>query len=133
MRDYTKLRAFELADEIAILTYRETKNFPKGEMYGLTSQMRRAAVSVPSNIVEGCSRESQGEFLRFLEIAFSSLRELHYQFSLSKRLGYLRENNFAGCELKLIESEKVLGALIRSLRSPNRLQSKQPESLRNWI
>ncbi|MFV1977436.1 MAG: hypothetical protein ACC651_16965 [Candidatus Scalindua sp.] len=52
---------------------------------------------------------------------------MHYQFGLSKRLGYLHENNFAGCELKLVESEKVLGALIRSLRSPNRLQSKQPE------
>jgi len=76
MRDHTKLRAFVLADEVAIFTYRETKNFPKDEIYGLTSQMRRAAVSVPSNIVEGCSRESQSEFLRFLEIAFSSLREL---------------------------------------------------------
>jgi len=73
MRDHTKLRAFELADEVAILTYRETRNFPKDEMYGLTSQMRRAAVSVPSNIVEGCARESQSEYLRFLEIAFASL------------------------------------------------------------
>jgi len=82
MRDHKKLRAFELADEVAILTYRETRNFPKDEMYGLTSQMRRSAVSVPSNIVEGCARESQTEFLRFLEIAFASLRELHYQSSL---------------------------------------------------
>ncbi|MDI6725424.1 MAG: four helix bundle protein [Smithellaceae bacterium] len=87
MRDHTKLRAFELADEVAILTYRETRNFPKDEMYGLTSQMRRAAVSVPANIVEGCARESQIAFLRFLEIAFASLRELHYQFGLSKRFG----------------------------------------------
>jgi four helix bundle protein len=59
MRDHTKLRAFELADEVAILTYSETRNFPKDEMYALTSQMRRSAVSVPSNIVEGCARESQ--------------------------------------------------------------------------
>ena len=64
MREHTKLRAFELADEVAIPAYRETRNFPKDEMYGLTSQMRRAAVSVPSNIVEGCARESQTEFLR---------------------------------------------------------------------
>ena len=127
MRDHTKLRAFELADEVAILTYRGTRNFPKDEMYGLTSQMRRAAVSVPSNIVEGCARESQTEFLRFFEIAFASLRELHYQFGLSKRLGYFDENSFIGCDSKIGETEKVLGSLIRSLRSPNRLQSKQPE------
>ena len=82
--------------------------------------MRRAAVSVPSNIVEGCARESQVEFLRFLEIAFSSLRELHYQFGLSKHIGYLHEKNYTGCELKLVESEKVLVALIRSLRNPNK-------------
>ena len=126
MRDHTKLRAFELDDEVAILTYRETRNFPKDEIYGLTSQMRRSAVSGPSNIVEGCARESQTEFLRFLEIAFASLRELRYQFGLSKRLGYFDENNFASYDSILLETEKVLGSLIRSLRSPNRLQSKQP-------
>jgi len=129
MRDHAKLRAFELADEVAIITYRETRNFPKDEIYGLTSQMRRSAVSVPSNIVEGCARESQTEFLRFLEIAFASLRELRYQFGLSKRLGYFDENNFASYDSILLETEKVLGSLIRSLRSPNRLQSKQPEQL----
>ncbi len=125
MRDHTRLRAFEPADEIALLTYRETRNFPKDELYGLISQMRRAAVSVPSNIVEGCARESQAEFLRFLEIAFASLRELHYQFSLAKRLEYFDNNSFADCDLKLVETEKVLGALIRSLRSPDRMQSNQ--------
>ena len=75
MRDHTKLKAFELADEIAVSIYSVTRTFPKEEIYGFTSQMRRAAVSVPSNIVEGCARESQAEYLRFLEIAFGSLRE----------------------------------------------------------
>ena len=117
MRNHTKLRAFELADEIAIITYRKTRGFPKEEIFGLTSQMRRAAVSVPSNIVEGCACESQTEYLRFLEIAFSSLRELHYQFNLAKRLGYLSEKNFSECDLILLEAEKVLGALLRSMRS----------------
>ena len=116
MRDHNKLRAFELADEIAVLTYRITKKFPKEEVYGLSSQMRRAAVSIPSNIVEGCARESQVEYLRFLEIAFGSLRELHYQFGLSRRLGYLNDSDIMECNPKLIETGKVLAALLRSLR-----------------
>ena len=116
MRDHTKLRAFELADEVVLLIYRATREFPKEEMYGLTSQMRRAAVSVPSNILEGCARESQAEYLRFLEIAFGSLRELHYQLGLSKRQGYSDEHNISNCESKILEAEKVLGALLRSMR-----------------
>lgn len=116
MRDHKKLRAFELADEIAFLIYRITKDFPKEEIYGLSSQMRRAAVSIPSNIVEGCARESQVEYLRFLEIAFGSLRELQYQFGLSHRLGFLNDSDFSECNQKLIETEKVLAALLRSLR-----------------
>ena len=116
MRDHNKLRAFELADKITLLTYRITKDFPKEEIYGLSSQMRRAAVSIPSNIVEGCARESQVEYLRFLEIAFGSLGELQYQFGLSRRLGYLKESDISECNPKLIETEKVLAALLRSLR-----------------
>ena len=117
MRDHTKLRAFELADEVVLLIYRATTEFPKQEIYGLTSQMRRAAVSVPSNIVEGCARESQAEYLRFLEIAFGSLRELHYQVGLSKRLSYSREEEIFECESKIVEAEKILGSLLRSMRS----------------
>ncbi len=117
MRDHQKLRAFELADEVALFTYRLTKEFPKEEIYGLTSQMRRAAVSVPSNIVEGSARESQVEYVRFLEIAFGSLRELHYQFDLAGRLGYVEAKEISSCDSKMLETERVLGALIRSMRS----------------
>jgi four helix bundle protein len=116
MRDHTKLRAFELADEVAILIYRTTRAFPKEEVYGLTSQMKRAAVSVPSNIVEGCARESQAEYLRFLEIAYGSLPELHYQFTLARRLGYADESSAPLCDSRMVEAGKVLGALIRSMR-----------------
>ena len=72
MRAHDKLRASELADEAAVKIYRITKECPTEEIYGLTSQIKRAAVSVASNIVEGCARESQAEYLRFLEIAFAS-------------------------------------------------------------
>ena len=116
MRDHTKLRAFELADEVVVLVYQLTARFPKEERYGLTSQMRRAAVSVPSNIVEGCARDSQADYLRFLYIAFGSLRELHYQLNLSKRLGFMLNQDQSVLEAKIIESEKVLNGLIRSLR-----------------
>jgi four helix bundle protein len=117
MRDHTKLRAFELADEVAILVYQVTAEFPKEEMYGLTAQMRRAAVSVPSNIVEGCARDSQSDYLRFLYIAFGSLRELHYQLGLSNRLGFLNKKDAPIVEVKIVEAEKVLNGLIGSLKN----------------
>jgi four helix bundle protein len=116
MRDHKKLRAFALADEVALLIYQLTGTFPDQERYGLTSQMRRAAVSIPSNIVEGCARESQSEYIRFLEIALGSLRELHYQFDLSQRLGYCHGQDISNCEARLVETGKVLSALLRSLR-----------------
>jgi len=116
MRDHTKLRAFELADEVAMLVYRVTAGFPKGELFGLTAQIRRAAVSVPSNIVEGCARDSEADYLRFLNIAFGSLTELHYQLNLSKRLGFLCVQDSSLIEPKVVETEKVLNGLIRALR-----------------
>ncbi len=116
MRDHTKLRAFELADEVAILVYRVTAGFPKEELFGLTSQLRRASVSVPSNIVEGCARDSEAEYLRFLNIAFGSLRELHNQLNLSKRLGFLPDEDKSLLEPTAVETEKVLKGLIRALR-----------------
>ena len=116
MRDHNNLRAFELADQIALQTYQLTLSFPKDELYALTSQMRRAAVSTASNIVEGCARSSEAEYVHFLDIAFGSLRELRYQFSLAVRLEYLSRAAFADLEPLLLEGEKVLSGLIRSLR-----------------
>ncbi|MHC1706417.1 MAG: four helix bundle protein [Bacteroidales bacterium] len=119
MRDHRKLRAFELADDIVLLVYKLSSQFPKEEMYGLTSQMRRSALSVVSNIVEGCARNTKKEYLHFLHISFGSLKELNYQFGLSLRLGYLKnEEDYSNCQTKLIETEKVLASLIRSLNNP---------------
>lgn len=86
-------------------------------------QMRRSAVSIPSNIVEGCARESQNEYFRFLEIAFASLKELHYQYTLACRLGYADKSEITGHELHFIETEKVLSALIRSLQKKKKLKA----------
>ncbi len=116
MRDHKKLRAFELADQLALLVYKQTKDFPREEVFGLTSQMRRAAVSVPSNIVEGCARDSLADYIRFLDIAYGSACELEYHISLAHRLDYLPDPT----ELNalVIETAKVLNGLIRSLRKP---------------
>ena len=92
MRDHRRLRAFELADRLVLAIYAETKTFPKVEQFGLTSQLRRAAVSVASNIVEGCARDSQADYIRFLDIAFGSIREVEYQLTLAQRLGYMSED-----------------------------------------
>src|SRR5207249_3664946 len=75
MRDYTKIKAWRLADDLTVAVYERTRSFPKEEMYGLTSQLRRASYSVPANIVEGASRESKKDYLHFLYIARGSLSE----------------------------------------------------------
>ena len=94
MRDHTKLRAFEVADELALAVYGATKAFPREEVFGLTSQLRRAAVSVASNIVEGCARYSKSDYVRFLDMAYASAREVEYQLSLASRLGYLSPKDY---------------------------------------
>jgi four helix bundle protein len=114
MRDHTRLRAFALADRLALLVHRRTTSFPHEECFGLTAQMRRAAVSAASNIVEGAARESLADYIRFLDMAYGSARELEYQVSLAERLGYLRDPS----ELTSLATETamVLNGLIRSLR-----------------
>ncbi len=115
MRDPHKLKAFELADNLAVLVYQETRNFPKEELFGLVSQMRRAAVSVPSNIAEGCGRSSEKEYLQFLSVAYGSLKELEYQISLSKKLGFL--NNETDLPARADETARVLNGLIKALKT----------------
>jgi four helix bundle protein len=115
MRDYHKLRAFELADQLALAIYNCTKSFPKEEMFGLTSQIRRAAVSAPSNIVEGCAKSSQADYARFLEIAYGSVCEVEYQLSLAERLSFLDSQSAKETTALANETGRVLNGLLRSL------------------
>ena len=114
MRDHRKLKAFELADALALQIYRETMSFPREELYGLTSQLRRAGVSVPSNIVEGCARNTEKDYLRFLDDAYGSAKEVEYQASIARRLGYLETTKM---EEDAAETARVLNALINALRN----------------
>jgi len=116
LRDHRKLRAFELADDLVLAVYTATKSFPHNEQFGLTAQIRRAAVSIASNIVEGCARNSEANFLHFLDTSYGSAREVEYQISLAHRLGYLQQNDFNSLNAKCEETSKVLNGLIRSFR-----------------
>ena len=116
MRDHTKLRAFELADALALRVYEATRHFPSEERFGLAAQMRRAAVSIACNIVEGAARHTEAEYLRFLDMAYGSARELEYQASLAARLGYLTEEQAQALSAACVETSKVLNGLIRAIR-----------------
>lgn len=111
-RDYRKIKAWELADQLALSVYQATKKFPKSEVWGLTSQMRRSAVSVAANIVEGSARKNRNEYLQFLYIAISSLTELSYYIRFSKELEYLDTRIYEGLWAKTQESVRTLQGLI---------------------
>ena len=115
MRDFKNIKAWQLADKLTLNVYKLTKNFPKEELYGVTSQLRRAAVSVPTNIAEGATRNSSKEYLQFLYIAKSSLAEAEYLLRLSCNLGYLQEQNYREIDNIRIECAKTLYGLISSV------------------
>lgn len=116
MRDHTQLRAFGLADALVEIIYRETDAFPRREQFGPTSQIRRAAVSIAANIVEGCTRNTQSEHVRFLEIAYGSARELEYEIGLAVRLGFIGADRGSLVTQKCVATSKSLCALILALR-----------------
>ena len=94
MHNYRELKFWSYSKALAVNIYDKTQNFPDSEKFGLTSQLRRAAVSVPSNIAEGSGRQSNKEFVRFLNIATGSLYELEAQLEIANEIGFLSNGNF---------------------------------------
>lgn len=117
MRDFRSIKAWEKAHQLALAVYAGTQAFPREEVYGLTSQMRRSASSIPTNIAEGCGRIGDVELARFCVIAFGSASELEYQLLLSRDLGYLDESRYVPVRDATIEVKRMLGAFIKTLRA----------------
>lgn len=114
--NYRSLIVWQKADELAFQIYLITKNFPKDELFGLTSQMRRAATSVPANTVEGYARSSKKEKIQFCSIARGSLTELEYFIDFSLRLGYLNKNQHNNLIILRGEVGRLLNGFMRSVK-----------------
>jgi four helix bundle protein len=116
IKDFRDLRVWQAGMDLVETVYRLTQSFPQQEVYGLTNQMRRAAVSVPSNIAEGHAREHTKEYLHFLAIAQASLAELATQLEISARLGYITPEQFANGQQVMVSLTRQLYALRKTLR-----------------
>lgn len=112
MRDYRKIKAWQSADDLTVVIYRESRYFPVEERYGLTSQLRRAAYSVPANIAEGSARNTKKDYLHFLYISRGSLTEVQYFVHLAKRLDYVDAGSATLLESQVGESFRLLHGLI---------------------
>lgn len=115
MRNYKNIKAYQYADSFVVKHYQMTKRFPKEELYGITSQVRRAAVSIPTNIAEGASRQHKRDYLNFLYIARASMAETEYLLHLSNELKFLDQKEFAYLNDTLGNLAKTLYGLIRSV------------------
>jgi four helix bundle protein len=117
VQDFKKLQVWQKAHQFTLVLYRATKNFPKEEMYGLTGQIRRAAISIPANIAEGCGRSSNAELARFLHIAMGSASEVEYYLVLANDLQFLDERLCKQLEQDLLEVKRMLNSFIQKLKT----------------
>ena len=117
LKSYKELKVWQRSYQLCLEIYKITKGFPDEEKYGLTSQLRRAAVSVPSNISEGYGRKTTPEYIQFLYIAYGSVCEIETQILLSGDLGYIANGRLDMLKEGIREVERMLKALIRSLEN----------------
>lgn len=119
MSDFRKLLVWQKSMSLTTKIYTNTKQFPKEELFGLTSQIRRSAISIPSNIAEGLGRDSNNELIRFLNIAVGSLFELQTQLEIAKNITYLNEEEFNNLYEDSREVERMLIAFLKKLKASN--------------
>lgn len=117
MKNFRDLKVWQKSHELTLSVYNVTKTFPREELYGLTSQIRRASSSIPANIAEGCGRQGNAEFARFLQIAFGSANELEYHLILSRDLKILDSEQHRQIENQLLEVKRMLAALLIKVRN----------------
>jgi len=117
MKTYRDLLVWQKAMILVTNIYKSTESFPKEEMYGLTQQIRRCAVSIPSNIAEGCGRGSNSDYSRFLQIALGSLFELQTQLEIAFNLNYTKQERFNEIFEMSREVERMLTSLIKSIKT----------------
>ncbi len=115
MRNFRELKVWDKAHRLTLDVYRTTRQFPNDELYGLTSQMRRAAASIGANIAEGAGKNSRPEFARFLQIGLGSASELEYHLLLSRDLGYLESDLHELLASQVVEVKKMLAGFIQHL------------------
>jgi four helix bundle protein len=116
MKDFRSLMVWERGHRLTLLIYKESYGFPKEEIYGLTSQIRRASSSIPINIAEGCGRGSDADFARFLQIAFGSASETEYLLLLCSELSFLSKEQYVELNLLVQEIKKMLAKLMSTIR-----------------
>jgi four helix bundle protein len=117
MQDFKVLKVWEKSHQLALTVYKATARFPKEELYGLTSQIRRASASIPANIAEGCGREGKAELARFLLVSMGSASEVEYHFLLAHDLGFLNEQDYRLLSGNVTEIKRMPSSFIRKLRS----------------
>jgi four helix bundle protein len=117
MKDFRQLKVWEKAHQVALAIYKATKEFPKEELYGLTSQIRRASMSIPTNIAEGCGRNTDADFARFLQMAMGSASETEYQLILARDLEFLSQASYEKLHTDVEEVKRMLASLLKTLRA----------------
>jgi len=124
MRNYRDLQVWSKAHNLTLELYRLSRGFPREEVYGITSQLRRSAASIGANLAEGCGRRTSTELARFVRIAMGSASELDYHLLLSRDLGFMNGDDFMRSEAGLTEVRKMLTSFLQSVEEQIEIQSR---------